>query len=77
MVEVRGNAIRMRDTDLTPPDVKDLVKRTLHRMRMDEYRVVTQGGIITIRERTIRRLHSREKRSVPSVKRTLPYFFPG
>jgi hypothetical protein len=58
-------------------EVKDLVKRALHHMRMDEYHVVTQSGVITIRERKVREHHARRRGSVPSAQQSVPYFFPG
>ena len=57
-------------------EVKDQVKRALHRMRMDDYHVVAQAGIVSIRERKTREHRERRKGSVPSVQQTVPYFFP-
>ncbi len=57
--------------------VKDLVKRGLHHMRQDGYHVVVQGGVVTIRERKLREHYARKKGSSPSVRQTVPYFFPG
>lgn len=62
---------------LSVDEVKGLVKRALHHMRMDEYHVVTQSGVISIRERKVREHHARRRGSVPSVKQSVPYFFPG
>jgi len=57
--------------------VKDLIKRGLHHMREDEYHVVAQAGVLSIRERKLREHHPRRKGSSPSVQQTVPYFFPG
>lgn len=81
-VQVERNVFRIGTGDR--PDrqpsvqlVKDLVKRALHHMREDGYHVVVQGGILTIRERKLREHHERRKGSSPSVRQTVPYFFPG
>jgi len=81
-VLVQRNAIRVGDasrpeTDLSLQDAKDLVKRALHQMGMDDYRVVVQARVITIRERKAREHHARRKGTVPSVRQSVPYFFPG
>jgi len=57
--------------------VKDLVKRALHHMKMHEYHVVVQAGVVTIRERKVRERYARRKGTAPSAKQTVPYFFPG
>ena len=57
--------------------IKDLVKRALHHMGEDGYHVVVQQGVLVIRERKLREYHERRKGSVPSVRQTVPYFFPG
>jgi hypothetical protein len=46
-------------------------------MRMDDYRVVTQAGLVAIRERRFHERHGKREGSVPSVRQTVPYFFPG
>ena len=81
-VQVQRNVIRIGDidgpkTNLTLEEAKDLVKRALHHMRLDEYRVVTHAGVVAIRERRLHEPHARRKGSVPSVKQSVPYFFPG
>lgn len=81
-MQVQRNMIRLGDSgrpeaDPSLQDVKDLVKRALHHMRMDDYRVVTQAGLVTIRERRSHEPHGKRKGSVPSVRQTVPYFFPG
>jgi hypothetical protein len=58
-------------------EVKDHVKRALHHMRMDDYHVVAQAGIVSIRERKTRERRERRKGAVPSAQQTVPYFFPG
>lgn len=65
------------EADPSLQEVKDLVKRALHHMRMDEYHVVAQGGALSIRERKVRERYARTKGSPPSVRQTVPYFFPG
>lgn len=57
--------------------VKDLVKRGLHHMREDGYHVVAQAGALSIRERKVREHYAKRKGSAPSVRQTVPYFFPG
>jgi hypothetical protein len=58
-------------------EVKDLVKKALHHMRMDDYHVVVQEGVLSIRERKVHGRYAKRKGSVPSVRQTVPYFFPG
>ena len=58
-------------------EVKDLVKRALHHIGADEYHVVTQEGVLSIRQRKTREHYAKRKGSVPSVRQTVPYFFPG
>ena len=58
-------------------EVKDLVKRALHHLGADEYHVVSQEGILSIRQRKTREHYAKRKGSTPSVKQTVPYFFPG
>jgi len=58
-------------------EVKDSIKRALHHMRMNEYHVVSQGGLVSIRERKARERHAPRKGAVPSARQTVPYFFPG
>lgn len=65
------------EADPSLQEVKDLVKRALHHMRMDEYHVTVQAGVVSIRERKARERRERRKGSVPSVQQTVPYFFPG
>ena len=81
-VQVERNVFRIGTGDR--PDhqpsvqlVKDVVKRALHHMKEDGYHIVVQGGILTIRERKLREHHARRKGSSPSVRQTVPYFFPG
>jgi hypothetical protein len=79
---VERNRVRIGDSDQPRPDpslqeVKDQVKRALHHMRMDEYHVVVQAGVVSIRERKARQRRERRKGAVPSVQQTVPYFFPG
>lgn len=81
-VQVQRTVIRIGDierpkTSLTLQEARDLVKRALHHMRLDEYRVVTHAGVVAIRERRLHEPHLRRKGSVPSVKQSVPYFFPG
>jgi len=65
------------ETEPNIHEVKDLVKRTLHRMGMDMYHVVAQAAVVSVRERKTREHYARRKGSVPSVQQTVPYFFPG
>ena len=65
------------DARLNIQEVKDVVKRALHRMGMDEYHVISQEGVLSIRERRTREHHARSRGSVPSAKQSVPYFFPG
>jgi len=79
---VERNRVRIGDSDQTKPhpslqEVKDQVKRALHHMRMDEYHVVVQAGVVSIRERKVRERRERAKGAVPSAQQTVPYFFPG
>jgi hypothetical protein len=46
-------------------------------MGMDEYHVISQEGVLSIRERRTREHHARSRGSVPSAKQSVPYFFPG
>jgi hypothetical protein len=46
-------------------------------MRENGYHVVAQAGVLSIRERKIREHHVKRKGSAPSVRQTVPYFFPG
>ena len=65
------------DTRLNMQDVKDALKRALHHMGMDEYHVITQDGVLSIRERKTHERYAKSKGSVPSARQTVPYFFPG
>jgi len=81
-VRVERNRVRIGNNNHAQPhpslqEVKDQVKRALHHMRMDEYHVVVQAGVVSIRERKARERRERRKGSVPSVQQTVPYFFPG
>lgn len=81
-VELQRNRIRLGSSDqaeasLGPQDAKDLVKRALHHMGADSYRVVAAGGEVVIRERKHHEPRTRRKGSVPSVRESVPYFFPG
>jgi hypothetical protein len=81
-VQIERNLFRIGSNDqpdarLSMQEVKDVIKRALHHMGMDEYHVITQGGVLSIRERRIREHHAKSKGSVPSVKQSVPYFFPG
>ena len=58
-------------------EVKDVVKRALHHMGMDEYHVISQEGILSIRQRKVREHYAKSRGSVPSAKQSVPYFFPG
>ena len=58
-------------------EVRDVVKRALHHMGMDEYHVVSTDGALSIRQRKGHRPHVGKKGSAPSVRQTVPYFFPG
>ena len=80
--KLERNVIRVGSGDRpeTQPnihEVKDVVKRTLHRMGMDAYHVVAQTGVVSVRERKAREHYARRKGSAPSVQQTVPYFFPG
>jgi len=66
-----------READPSLQEVKDSIKHALHHMGMDEYHVVSQGGLLTIRERKVRERYARRKGAVPSARQTVPYFFPG
>jgi len=57
--------------------VKDLVKRALHHIGADGYHVVTLEGVLSIRERKTREHYAKKRGSAPSVRQTVPYFFPG
>ena len=79
---VEGKVLRVGDSEQTQTkpnlqEVKDLVKRALHRMEMDEYHVLAQKGVVIIRERRFREPHEKKTGSVPSAQQTVPYFFPG
>lgn len=81
-MRVERNRLRIGNGDQAEPypslqKVKDQVKRALHHMRMHEYHVVAQGGVVSIRERKAREHRQRRKGAVPSVRQTVPYFFPG
>ena len=81
-VRVERSRLRVQTSDRAQAhpslqQVKDEVKRALHRMRMDEYHVVAQAGVVSIRERKAREHYARRKGSVPSAQHTVPYFFPG
>jgi len=65
------------DAHLSVQEVKDLVKRALHHMKMDEYHVTAQEGVLSIRQRKTRERYVRRKGAAPSVRQTVPYFFPG
>jgi hypothetical protein len=65
------------DVHLSTQEVKDVVKRALHHMGMDEYHVITQEGVVSIRQRRTREHYAKSKGSVPSARQTVPYFFPG
>jgi hypothetical protein len=59
-------------------EVRDLVKRALHHIGADDYHLVSRDGVLSIRGRKIREHYARRKEgSVPSVRQTVPYFFPG
>jgi hypothetical protein len=66
-----------RDTGPSTQEVKDLVKRALHHIGSEEYHVVTQEGVLSIRQRKTREHYVKRKGSVASVQQTVPYFFPG
>ena len=81
-VKVERKALRVGSGDkpdarLSIQEVKDVVKRALHHMGMDEYHVISQEGVLSIRERKTRERHEKSRGSVPSVKQSVPYFFPG
>jgi hypothetical protein len=65
------------DAHLSTQEVKDMVKRALHHMGMDEYHIITQEGVLSIRQRRSRERYAKSKGSVPSARQTVPYFFPG
>lgn len=81
-IRVDRRSIRIGGSDApgTQPSVqgvKDLVKRALHDMKMREYHVAVQAGVVTIRERKVRERYARRKGTAPSARQTVPYFFPG
>jgi hypothetical protein len=81
-VRVDRNVFRIGSIDRpgiepSAQEVKDMVKRALHHMRLDEYHVIVQEDVLSIKERKGREHHERKKGSVPSVRQTVPYFFPG
>ena len=65
------------DTHVSVQEVKDLIKRALHHMGMDEYHVTAQEGGLSIRHRKSRDHYAKKKGAAPSVRQTVPYFFPG
>jgi hypothetical protein len=65
------------DAGPSTQEVKDLVKRALHHIGAEEYHVVTQEGVLSIRQRKTREHYAKRKGSAPSVQQTVPYFFPG
>ena len=65
------------DAHVSVQEVKDLIKRALPHMRMDEYHVTAQEGVLSIRQRKTRERYVRRKGAAPSVRQTVPYFFPG
>ena len=65
------------DAGPSTQEVKDLVKRALHHIGADEYHVVTQEGVLSIRQRKTHEHYAKKKGSAPSVRQTVPYFFPG
>jgi hypothetical protein len=73
----RIGSIDRPGTQLSAQEVKDMVKRALHHMRLDEYHIIVQEGVLSIRQRKGREHHERKKGSAPSVRQTVPYFFPG
>jgi hypothetical protein len=79
--QVVHETIRIGDDEraaVSLQDVKDMVRRGLHRMATEQYHVTVEKGTITIRERRVREHHAkRRKGSVPSAQQTVPYFFPG
>lgn len=81
-VQVERKVCRVGSSDrpgarLSTQEVKDVVKRALHHMGMDEYHVISQEGILSIRQRKVRERYAKSKGSVPSAKQSVPYFFPG
>jgi len=46
-------------------------------MKMREYHVVVQAGVVIIREQKVRGRYARRKGTAPSARQTVPYFFPG
>ena len=66
-----------RDAGPGTQEVKDLVKRALHHIGAEEYHVVTQEGVLSIRQRKTREHYAKRKGSGTSVQQTVPYFFPG
>ena len=65
------------DVGPSTQEVKDSVKRALHHLGADEYHVVSQEGVLSIRQRKVREHYAKSKGSVPSAKQSVPYFFPG
>ena len=81
-VQTERKGIRIGSTDKPEAgpgtqEVKDLLKRALHHLGADDYHVVTQEGVLSIRQRRAREHYAKRKGSTPSVKQTVPYFFPG
>jgi hypothetical protein len=81
-VQTERKALRIGTSDKpnagpSVQEVKDLVKRALHHIGSDEYHVVTQDGVLSIRQRKTREHYAKRKGSAPSVRQTVPYFFPG
>jgi len=64
--------------DVSPKEVKTLVKRFLHRKALSEtYRVTEEQRVIRITKRRRGKKRSAEKKKVPpSAYDTLPYYFP-
>ena len=73
----RIGASDQRDTSPGVQEVKDLVKRALHHIGANEYHVIAQEGALSIRQRKGHEHHEKRKGSAPSVRQTVPYFFPG
>jgi hypothetical protein len=82
-VQAERKTIRIGSSDKpnagpSTQEVRDLVKRALHHIGADDYHVVTRDGVLSIRERKTREHYAKRKEgSVPSVRQTVPYFFPG
>jgi hypothetical protein len=81
-VRMERNVFRIGSSDqpdvrLSIQEVKDVVKRALHHMGTEEYHVITQEGVLIIRQRRTRERYAKSKGSVPSARQTVPYFFPG